>query len=288
MRSKTYYIISFVFVTVIIKAQLPETDLWLFKIKSKDNVLILTEGKNITSRKGYDNQPFFTQDDKSILYVSIREDNQADVYSYSCSKGESVQLTKTKVSEYSPQYTPDNKFLTCVVVETDSAQRIWQYHLDGSFIKCLTEGIDSIGYYTWLSTDTLLYYKLTEPHSLRMSYSGFGKDIWLCDSPSRAFKRCDGNEFIYAIKDSTTIKYRKYNSVTERSVEYAIHKSKSEDFVFNKQWGLVKSEGTQLLRYDVISKTWLSLFDFSNYGIKKITRFTFDSKNKQVVIVDNN
>lgn len=288
MQNRIYHIILFVFVTAIIKAQLPETDLWLFKIKSKDGQWQLTEGKNITARKGYDNQPYFTPDDKSILYVSIREDNQSDVYSYQVSKGVSVQLTKTKVSEYSPQYTPDNKFLTCVVVESDSAQRIWQFHTDGNFIKCLTEGIDSIGYYTWFSTDTLLYYKLTEPHSLQMNITTTGKNVWICNSPARAFKKFGGNEFMYAIKDSTSIQYRLYNTVTQKSAVYAIHKSTCEDFVIHPQYGLVKSEGAQLLRYDVSTKVWLTLFDFSSYGIKKITRFAFDSKNKQLVLVDNN
>ncbi|MBL7896404.1 MAG: PD40 domain-containing protein [Bacteroidia bacterium] len=288
MQSRIYHILFIVFVTGMIKAQLPETDLWHFKIKSKDGLLQLTEGKNITSRKGYDNQPVFTPDDKSILYVSIREDNQSDVYSYSVSKGESVQLTKTKVSEYSPQFTPDNKFITCVVVESDSAQRIWQYYPDGSFIKCMTESIDSIGYYSWLSVDTLLYYKLTEPHSLRMNLMATGGDVWICNAPSRAIKKSGGNEFMYAIKDSSSIQYRIYNTVTQKSLVYASHKSLSEDFVFNSEWGLVKSEGSQLLRYDLTSKAWLTLFDFSSYGIKKITRFSFDSKNKQLVIVDNN
>lgn len=288
MQSRIYHILFIVFVTGMVKAQLPETDLWYFKIKSKDGLLQLTEGKNITSRKGYDNQPVFTPDDKSILYVSIREDNQSDVYSYSVSKGESVQLTKTKVSEYSPQFTPDNKFITCVVVESDSAQRIWQYYPDGSFIKCMNESIDSIGYYSWLSVDTLLYYKLTEPHSLRMNLMATGGDVWICNAPSRAIKKCGGNEFMYAIKDSSSIQYRIYNTVTQKSLVYASHKSLSEDFVFNREWGLVKSEGSQLLRYDLTSKAWLTLFDFTSYGIKKITRFSFDSKNKQLVIVDNN
>lgn len=93
---------------------------------------------------------------------------------------------------------------------------------------------------------------------------------------------------MYAIKDSSSIQYRIYNTVTQKSLAYASHKSLSEDFVFNREWGLVKSEGSQLLRYDLTSKVWLTLFDFTSYGIKKITRFSFDSKNKQLVIVDNN
>src|ERR1041385_7878051 len=96
-------------------AQLPDTDLWLFKIKTEDKKLILGDGKNITSRKGYDSQPSFTPDNKGILYVSIREDKQADVYRYDLGKEQSFQVTKTKESEYSPNYTPDCKSISCVV-----------------------------------------------------------------------------------------------------------------------------------------------------------------------------
>lgn len=285
---KLFSILSFVLLVNGIRAQLPETDLWLFKIKTEDKKLILGEGKNITSRKGYDNQPFFTPDNKSILYVSIREDNQADVYRYDIGKEQSFQLTKTKTSEYSPNYTPDGKSISCVVVEEDSTQRLWLYNLDGSVKKCYNEGIDSIGYYSWLSNDTLLYYKLTDPHSLRMYIETGKTDKWICNNPCRAFKQMEGNIFLYGIKDSISVQYRYYNTVLRRSEEYANHKSKSEDFVWNKNYGLVKSEGAQLLWYNPLEKTWNVLFDFAPAGIKKITRFAFDSKNKSIVVVDNN
>jgi len=271
-----------------VSAQLPETDLWLFKIRTEKDKMILGEGKNITSRKGYDNQPYFTPDGKNILYVSIREDNQADVYRYDLGKQQSFQLTKTKESEYSPNYTPDCKGISCVVVEADSTQRLWLYNLDGTVKRCYNEGIDSIGYYSWLSNDTLLYYKLTDPHSLRMYHENGKTDKWLCFHPTRTFKKMKGNNFIYGVKDSSQVQYRVYNPVIRRSDEFAIHKSKSEDFIWSQGLGLLKSEGTQILRYDEKTKTWPVLFDFASSGIKKITRFALDDKNKSIVIVDNN
>lgn len=290
MLRKEFNIISCLCVLFLLEAsaQLPETDLWLFKLKTVEKKITLGEGKNITARKGYDNQPYFTPDGKSILYVSTREDNQADIYRYDLGKQQAVQLTKTKESEYSPNYTPDGKTISCVAVEADSIQRLWLYNLDGTVKQCYNEGIDSIGYYSWLGHDTLLYYKLTEPHSLRMFIETGKADKWLCYSPSRAFKPTEGNQFIYAIKDSTTIQYRSYDPVIRRSTEYANHKSVSEDFIWNRDFGLIKSEGTQLLNYNAVSKTWSVLLDFGPAGIKKITRFAFDPKNKSVVVVDNN
>lgn len=281
-------IILFLFCTNVVLAQLPETDLWLFKIKNNKGVLSLAEGKNITSRKGYDNQPFFTPDNKSILFVSIREDKQADIYKYDLSKEVATQLTKTKESEYSPIYTPDGKSFSCVVVEADSSQRLWLYNLDGTVKKCYNVGIDSIGYYSWLSNDTMLYYKLTEPHSLRMYCDKSKEDKWICNKPTRAFKKIPGNLFLYGIKDSLQIQYRIYNTVIKRSDEFATHKSANEDFIWNKTLGLVKSEGAQLFQYNEKTKSWSVLFDFASAGIKKITRFAFDKDNKNIVIVDNN
>ena len=281
-------IIIFIFFTNTISAQLPDTDLWLFKIKTEDKKLILGEGKNITSRKGYDSQPSFTPDNKSILYVSIRDDKQADVYRYDLGKEQSFQLTKTKESEYSPSYTPDGKTISCVVVEADSVQRLWLYNLDGAVNKCYNKEIDSIGYYSWLSNDTLLYYKLTEPHSLRMFIETGKADKWICNHPCRAFKYLGENLFLYGLKDSVSVQYRIYNPVIRRSDEYANHKSKSEDFIWHKQYGLIKSEGAQLLWFNGLDKIWELMFDFAPKGIKKITRFAFDSKNKNIVIVDSN
>jgi hypothetical protein len=270
-----------------VSAQLPETDLWLFKIRNENDKPVLGEGKNITNRKGYDNQPSFTPDNKSILYVSIRDDKQADVYRYDIGKNEPVQLTKTKESEYSPNYTPDCKSISCVVVEADSTQRLWLYDPAGAVKKCYNEGIDSIGYYSWLSKDTLLYYKLTEPHSLRMYIETGKTDKWLCFHPARAFKKMKGNNFIYGIKDSSQVQYRTYDPIIAKSDAYAIHKSKGEDFIWDKKLGLLKSEGTQVLQYDPKTKNWSVLFDFAPAGIKKITRFAIDAKNKYIVVVDN-
>jgi hypothetical protein len=278
----------FLFFPCVLLAQLPETDLWLFKLKFEKGIPKIDGGKNITARAGYDNQPSFTPDNKGILYVSIRDDKQADVYRYEISKNISTQLTKTKESEYSPNFTSTGSEISCVVVEADSTQRLWLYNPDGSVKRCYHEGIDSIGYYSWLSADTLLYYKLTAPHSLRMYAERSKEDKWICSHPSRAFKKTNGSSFIYAIKDSTNIQYRIYDTRVKRSDLYAVHQnSASEDFVWHPTMGLLKSEGNTILKYDEATKSWQVIYDLSTYGIKKITRFAISAKDKYLVIVDN-
>lgn len=269
-------------------AQLPETDIWLFKLEKKEGKYVYSNPLNITNRIGYDNQPAFSADGKSILYACIDSTNQSDIYQYQVGKKVNINLTKSKVSEYSPTLMPDGKGFSCVVVEQDSAQRIWMYNLDGSFNQILFQTTDSIGYHTWLNTDTLLYYKLTEPHSLRAVSKIEDREAWICDKPTRAFKKTNiPNQFIYGVEKDSVMEYWVYNVLLKESNLYAKHESSSEDFIWHPELGLIKSEGSEVIRYNAVSKQWEIVFSFSSVGIKKITRFVFDSKNKQLAIVSN-
>lgn len=284
--TRTLFIL--VFFTNCLLAQMPETDIWLFKIERKENVLTYTNPLNITNRVGYDNQPTFSLDGKSILYVVIDSTKQADIYQYTISKKSSVNLTKSNVSEYSPTLLPNGLGFSCVVVEKDSVQRVWKFNLDGKFNSIAHEGTDSIGYHTWLNADTLLYYKLTDPHSLRVLNIKTNEDHWLCDHPTRAFKKMgNSTRFIYAIKDSVRAEFRIYNPTLRESKVYATYPTSNEDFIWHPELGLIKSENADLLRYNDQTDKWDLLFSFSNLGIKKITRFLFDSKTKQLAIVSN-
>lgn len=269
-------------------AQLPETDVWLFRLEKKDNKYTALNPVNITNRPGYDNQPAFTPDGKSILYVSIREDKQADIYRYDIKSKLHTNLTKSKVSEYSPTILPDESGFSSVVVEEDSAQRVWIIGFDGAFVRFASDATDSVGYHAWFNMDTMLYYKLTEPHSLHVLDLKRGKDVWICDHPSRAFKRISGkSEFIYAIKQEQSLEYRIYKAATKESRVYTSYPSLNEDFTWHPEFGLVKAENADLLRYNESTRQWETLFSFATAGISRITRFGFDVKTKQLILVNN-
>ena len=276
------------FFSITLAAQLPETDIWLFKIEKTEGKYSYTNPLNVTHRAGYDNQPTFSLDGKSILYVLIDSTKQADIYQYSISKKTSSNLTKSQVSEYSPTIIPSGLGFSSVVVEKDSAQRVWQFNMDGTFKTIVHEGTDSIGYHAWLNADTILYYKLTEPHSLRVLDLKTNKDVWICNHPVRAFKKIgNSSRFIYAIKDSISTQFRIYNPAIRESSLYATYPSVNEDFIWHPELGLIKSEGSDLMNYNDKTNTWEVLFSFKNMGIIKITRFVFDNKTKQLALVSN-
>jgi len=241
---------------------------------------------NITKREGYDNQPSFSPDSKKIFYVSFREDNQADIYQYDLRHRRTNAVTKTPISEYSPVLTADGKFITSVVVENDSSQCI---HFINSLngIHETKLDVDSVGYYTFLNQDTIVYYKLTEPHSLRYHIKSSSEDRWLGNFPSRAFKPISRNTLLYGLKDTSKIIFYTYNFLLRKAEKFATYPSLNEDFVWHPILGLVKSEGLQILYYDSLLQEWKILFDLSAFGLKKITRFDIDPKTNYLVVTDN-
>lgn len=287
MIKQKLYIVLFI-LSINAMAQVPETDIWLFKVEKKEQQYIYKEGLNITNRTGYDNQPCFTPDGKKIMFTSIRDDQQADIYQYEISTKKTSQFIKTPESEYSPTITPDQKHLSCVVVLKDSSQVIQQFDLLSPSQASLVSSTDSVGYHTWLNQDSLLYYKLTEPHSLRVLNLKTGKDVWLCDNPSRAFKIISGKQqFIYAVKDTVGMTFRKYDIALKESRVLAYYLSLNEDFIWHPELGLIKSEGSSLLKYNTNTHQWENLFNFESVGIKKISRFVFDPKTKYLAVVSH-
>lgn len=268
-------------------SQLPNTDVWLFELcLNKQKQTVLCNPQNISNREGYDNQPSFAADKRSLYYVSIREDKQADIYQFDLKKKLSNRFTSSKESEYSPTVTGDKHQLATVMVEKDSTQRL--HFLNG--LTGLDEGVldvDSIGYFTFLNTDTLVYYKLTQPHSLRIHSRSTKEDHWLCNQPIRNFKAVNRHCVIYGIKDSVSVACYKYDLQLQRAQRFAEYPAGSEDIYWDDQLGLLRSEGTSILRYDEIKQTWTLLYDLSSFGLRKITRFCFDPQRKYLAVVNN-
>lgn len=274
------------FCTFGVQAQVPDTDLHLFKIEKTKGGLKLQKPVNITNRPGYDNQASLTPDSKKILYTSIREDGQADVYVYDLKKKKSLVLTKTPISEYSPVLSADGKFVTSVVVESDSSQYLHFINpVNGLHDNKMN--VDSVGYYTFLNQDTVIYYKLTDPHSLRYHSLKSGEDKWLAHSPTRAFKAISRNTLLYGIKDSSKVIFYKYYFLLHKAEKFCEYPSLNEDFIWHPVLGLIKSEDLKLMYYDSTLKEWKLLFDLSGYGLKKITRFDIDPKTNFLVVTDN-
>ena len=132
-------------------SQVPTTDIYLLDVKAKHGKFIFSNPQKISDWKGYNNQPYFTPDGKSIYYVSYRN-KQSDIYRYDIDLKTTTQFTNTPEDEYSPKLTPDGKYISVVRVMKDSSQQLWEFPLDSGAPKHLLIGEDSIGYYCWTNS----------------------------------------------------------------------------------------------------------------------------------------
>ncbi|MEM9985509.1 MAG: hypothetical protein AAF804_10475, partial [Bacteroidota bacterium] len=167
----------------------PNTDIYLLKAQQIDSVSwTFSEARNLTPRQGYDNQPSFTPDGQALLFVSIDDQAQADVYRYSLNRGSTERLTDTRRSEYSPQVTPKGDGFTAVVVEEDSAQRLWFFEWGDRKGTVLLDELPGIGYYAFYHKKKIAAFYLGEPQTLDLIHLRKQRPSTLIDSVGRCLQ----------------------------------------------------------------------------------------------------
>ena len=266
-------------------SQLPDCDIWLLTIKDSGGKVSFSNPMNITDRKGYDNQPAFSPDGKYIFYTRYDDHaKQSDIFKYEIAAKKSTQFTKTPASEYSPTYIPDGKNISAVMVEKDSAQRLWKFPLAGGEPGCIMKNVDSIGYYCWINTDSVALHILTKPFTLQIAAVKNQKLIVAADSIGRCMKMKDGKLWF-----TTT-------SVAENNVyEYDLRSKKatlkgaieSEDFCFykNEIWSC---SGNGILSGFLNSKLGsMEIVNLGKFGITKITRIAVSPDGRKLAVVSN-
>jgi len=146
-------------------------DLWLAPLEySEVGIPRLGEGRNVTARAGYDNQPRFLSDG-SILYTrGVGE--RTDIWRYDPETDTHSAVTSTpNQSEYSATPTPDGGF-SAIVVEPDSLQRLWRFDLDGSNGGPLFEDVAPVGYHAWIDDERIGMFVLGDPATLQIGRAG--------------------------------------------------------------------------------------------------------------------
>ncbi len=277
----------FLLLTSYLFCQLPDGDIWLFDIKDSAGKILTRNGENITNRKGYDNQPAFSPDGKYILFSSQRDSTgTTDIYRYDLTTKKTTRFTKTPASEYSPTFSPDGKYVSVVMVEKDSAQRLWKFPLAGGSPECIMKTVDSIGYFYWINKDSVAVHVLTKPaFTLQIANIHTQKAKIIADSIGRCMRMHNGNLWY-------TTSSGHFNNVFEYSFKSKTSLLKgvieSEDYCFrgtNEIWSC--SDNTIVSGYMSSKEGADEIVNFSSYGLAKITRIAISPDGKKLAVVSN-
>lgn len=141
------------------------SEILLFDLKVKKDKVTLSNPKNVTNHKGYDNQPSFHTDQPILYYSSFNDEGRADILSYNYKTGVTTAITKTSEREYSPTLTPDKSSLSCIIQRDNGAQNLGKYPVDGGEPSVIIDNM-IVGYHAWADNSHLALFILGEPQTL--------------------------------------------------------------------------------------------------------------------------
>ena len=144
---------------------------------------------------GYDNQPYFLPDGKSLIYSSAREDDQTEIVEYFIGPKVHNRITRSAGSEYSPTLTPDGAGISTIILEKDGTQLLWKYPREGGRPELLVEDL-KIGYHCWYDENTIVSFVLGEPATLQVSSLESKTNHIVQPNPGRSLHKIPGKKLV--------------------------------------------------------------------------------------------
>ena len=267
---KKIILIVALFIAAFAQAQLPETDIFLSKVSKKNGQLSFSTPDNITHRKGYDNQPYFMPDGKSLLYVCVPDTSQADIYTYDLFSKRITAITHTPESEFSPMLAPGGKDISVVRVDTDNGQRFYNLPIEKTTFARHIGGTDSIGYYCWMNDSSLAMFILGDAMTLQVLNLKNNQRTLIASDIGRCMKLSpDKKELYFVIKQNENewgIFQMNISSGEKKKVVATL--PGSEDFAFLPDGSLLMGKQGKLFQYEPSKGgDWKEIADFSSTQI---------------------
>ena len=263
------------------------SDIFLLNFKLEADQFYVSNPRNITNTPGYDNQPFFLPDSENILYSSDDGFGQTDIYRYNVKSRSERRLTFTPDSEYSPTLTPDQKHYSCIILDRDGAQFLWQYPLNGAVPAQVTD-VPGIGYHCWLGANELSAFIVGEPNKLTTIKLPSNATTAVANAPGRTLQVIPGTDLLSFIdlqnKNTWTIK--SYDPKTQAIKSIIDTKKGFQDFTWSPNGILLSGNGRKLFKFDPrTDEDWVELADLEDYGLGTFSRLTISPNGSLLALV---
>jgi hypothetical protein len=284
MKIISAFIVFISMTTYICQAQLPDTDIFLVDIVKAGDGYKFSDPKNITNRKGYDNQPCFIGKENDIIYVVVEDTTQSDLYMYRSSSKKAIQLTQTRESEYSPFVAADNQTITVVRVDADSGQRL--YNMKLPMLKPeLIENSDSVGYFAWMNDSTVAMFILGKPFTLELLNTKTSKRKIADKNPGRCLKMAHDNSALYYVSKSDSTEWHIMSMTSDMKKKKVANTLKgSEDFAIMQGGEIIMGSEGKLYQLNMKSGEWRMIADFTSH-LKGFYRIVLNRDGTQLALV---
>lgn len=263
------------------------TEIYLARLSMVGTRLHVGPFFDITNRPGYDNQPSFAPDGRSLLYTSIREDAQADTYRYDIAAASTERVTHTTESEYSPTYVPQGDGFSVVRVESDSTQRLWRFSSSGADPQLVVETVKPVGYYAWGDDHVVVLYVLGSPATLQLADLATGQVRVAATDIGRSLHRVPGHHAVSYLQhqegEDWTIEELDLSSGAARPLVRAL--DGSQDYAWMPDGSMLMAQGTVLYRWSGPGASWTEVTDLATAGVGRVTRLAVSAKGDWLAFV---
>ena len=269
------------------------SEVYLFDLQFNSGRYQIANGHNISQNAGYDNQPYFTNDNKNILFASNRDGKQTDIYSYSLAKKATTQLTFTPHNEFSPKAIVDSNDISFVTEGENPYQSVWRLNQQTGKSTWMLNSKEPVGYYSanMLTGDVLFWSRYgysVQYLNTKRNESRFVSGNALASSPQKipnsakfsfVHRQTNGEMWIKAFNP-------KDFSITPIAPIYGTN----IDYTWAPNGNILRVENNQLYVWSnkVNNKQWRKLQDLSSLFNGQISRLAISPNGEHIALVENN
>jgi len=267
------------------------SEIILFDVTIQKDKVSLSNPKNITNHKGYDNQPSFHTDQPILYYASFNDEGRSDIKYYNYKTGETKSLTKTPEREYSPTLTPDKQFVSCIIQRDNGAQDLGKYPIEGGeALIILNDRI--VGYHVWTDNSHLALFilgKENRPNTLHYLRLPTKVDTILAENIGRSLHKVPGENAFSFVHKITENKWfiKKYNPRKSIISVITATPPDQEDMCWSPDGKIFFSGGDKIVWMDPKKdKTWKTVSLSSGAELLKgVTRLAISADGKKIAMV---
>lgn len=270
----------------------PDSEVHVFNLTIKDGRYQLGNGLNISNNVGYDNQPYFTNKSKTMLFVSVRDGKQTDVFEYDLKSKQTVQLTSTPHSEYSPKTSNDNKNITFVSEGGVPYQTVWTLDRTTGENSWLLNSKEPVGYYSVndQNGDVLFWSR----YGWSVQYLNIKRDEARFVSghaiPSSPQQIPNSEKFSFVHRQTNGVVWIKAFNPKDFSVTpIAPIFGSNHDYTWAPNGDIVRVENNQLFIWPKENKgfNWQTGQDLNEFFKGKTSRLAISPNGKYIALVEN-
>lgn len=293
-NNKIMKLLTTLFVTLfclsqVIFAQAPDSEIYLFSIQKEGGKYLFSNGKNITNRKGYDNQPFFSKDSKTIYFTTNRTGNNFDIYKYSLTDNKTSPVVTSEANEYSAKDFDENT-LHFVREGKNQLMTVFEFDKKTKKEKKAFKVNEPIAYYAFnKNKDALVWVRYAFFMNFINTEKSINRFVANYAQPSVPHLIPNTNKFSFVQRhpdDSLWIK--EFNPENQAIRPIITSKDGKRDYCWMQDGSLLMASGTELYRFDEKKdKTWVLIANLQSFGIKSITRMVVSPDGNYLAVVDN-